>query len=108
MKGLEMERVVKEQVLDWMNEGNEYKRKQIDVAAMVLTDVLREIGVLKAKPDENGNPMLYISFGKYAELYGICHDYDDDNEVWSVSIYQSICGGADLLLCGQAAKGEVT
>jgi len=103
---MEMERHVKEQALDWMNQDNEFSRSQIDAAAMVATDLLRELDVLESKKDENGKPMLYVSFGKYEELYGICHDYDEENHVWQISMYLAQRGRDDILLCGPGAGGE--
>lgn len=78
--------LIKNKSLAWMKDQG-YKPKQINAAAWAVYDVISEIGVLERQKDKSGDASLYISFGNYDELYGICHSYDRENRVWDTSIF---------------------
>jgi len=78
--------LIKSRSLAWMKDQG-YKKKQIDAAAWAVYDVISEIGVLERQKDDYNEQSLYISFGNYTELYGICHNFDSENRVWDTSIF---------------------
>jgi len=91
---------VEEHCLDWMKDQG-YKKKQRKAAAVAVADILSNLGVLRTKDTESGDPVLYISFGSYEVMHGYAWDWDEENQDWLELTIASSLRGDDTILVGK-------